>query len=271
MNRRFKDKIVIITGSSQGIGKALAELMGQYNAKIVINARNAEKVNQAVNVLTQKGITAEAFIGDITDAAVAADLIAFTIRKFGRIDILVNNAGVSMRGVIDTLSYEVIQQTYYINTIAPYNLTRLALPYLKESAGSVVFISSLAGLRGLPVISVYSSAKMALTALAQSLRVEYGSYGIHVGIVYVGITKIEEGKTAIGHDGKPVVLDKREGRFKDTPEKVADKIAQNIYYRKKKSVIGIPGKIFFFLSRVTPGLLEWLVTRSHKKMGKLYK
>lgn len=176
-----------------------------------------------------------------------------------------------MRGMIETVSPSVMTYIYQVNSIAPLMLTKMALPHLKKTKGSVVFISSLAGLRGLPFISIYCSAKMALTAIAQALRIEHAADRIHIGIVYVGITKIEADKTAIGANGEQVQLEERTGMFKATPELVAEKIVQHISRRKKQTVIGLPGKLFFVLSRYFPGIVELMVKRSYKKMSKLYK
>lgn len=271
MNRSFTQKVVIITGSSMGIGKALAKYLGRRNAKIVLNARTKDKLLATEQELKKEGFEVISFAGDITKEEEAKGLINFTLQHYGKIDILVNNAGVSMRGMIETLSTDVISFIYQVNAIAPLILTRMALPEIKKTKGSIVFVSSLAGLRGLPFISVYCSAKMSLTGITQALRVEHYADNIHIGLVYVGITKIEAGKTAIGADGTLVLLAERKGYFKDTPEKIAQKIAQNILSRKKNTVVGIPGKIFAFLSRYFPNLLEMMVTRSYKKMQRLYK
>nr|WP_294904096.1 SDR family oxidoreductase [uncultured Lacibacter sp.] len=271
MSDLFDGKVIIITGSSMGIGKALAKNTGYRKAKIVLNARSAEKLAATERELKQFGFDVCSFTGDVTKEEDCNKLIDFTIKQHGRIDILVNNAGASMRGMIETVSPSVMTYIYQVNSIAPLMLTKIALPHLKKTKGSVVFISSLAGLRGLPFISIYCSAKMALTAIAQALRVEHAADNVHVGIVYVGITKIEADKTAIGANGELVPLEERTGMFKATPETVADRIVQNIRRRKKQTVIGIPGKLFFFLSRYFPGIIELMVKRSYKKMSKLYK
>ncbi len=271
MSVSFEQKVVIITGSSMGIGKALAKNLGHRNAKIVLNARSAEKLVATEKELRQAGFDVCSFAGDVTKEEDSIALIDFAIRQYGRIDVLVNNAGASMRGMIETVSPAVMTYMYQVNSIAPLMLTKIALPHIKKNKGSIVFISSLAGLRGLPFISIYCSAKMALTAIAQALRIEHAADKVHVGIVYVGITKIEADKTAIGANGELVQLEERKGAFKDSPETVAQKIVQNISSRKNQTVVGIPGKLFFFLSRYFPGILEMMVKRSYKKMNKLYK
>ena len=125
--------------------------------------------------------------------------------------------------------------------------------------------------RGLPSLSVYSSAKMALTSIAETLRIEHRHDGIHIGIVYVGYTEVEKGKTTINADGTPVELGERKSRLSETIDNVAKKIAGNISSRKKRTVIGVPGKFYAFLVRYFPATLEMMVHRSYRKMKDLYK
>lgn len=270
MKNDFDKKVVIITGSSMGIGKSLAKRLGSYGARLVLNGRNEEKLVATEKELKDLGYETLSVPGDITIEADCRNLIVNTLQRFGRIDVLVNNAGVSMRGTIGQLSPSVMATVFNTNTIGPIMLTQMALPYIRQSKGSIVFISSLAGLRGLPFISVYSAAKMALTAIVEALRVESKADDIHVGLVHVGYTEVEPGKTTIGVDGKLITLDKRKGFFTSTSETVAKKIAINISKRRSRTVIGVPGKLFDFLVRFLPGILEMAVLRSYGRMKKIY-
>ena len=270
MKYNVNEKVVIITGSSMGIGKSLATLLGGKGAKLVINGRDLEKLENARVELTGRGYKVFSFNGDITNEADCRRLVEETLDQFGRIDVLVNNAGVSMRGTIDQLSNQVVSSIFEINAIAPVILTQMVLPHIVKSKGSVVFISSLAGLYGLPFISVYSAAKMSLTAIAEALQIESRLNGIHVGLVYVGITEIEKGKAAIGPTGLPVVLQERKGLFTATKEQVAMKILQNIEKRKKRTVIGISGKFYDFLVRHFPAIVGLILKYKYNKTSKYY-
>jgi len=270
MKYNFSGKVIIITGSSMGIGKSLANLLGKNHARLVINGRNQEKLLATEKELKDQGYEVISFAGDVTREMDCKNLVDITLRHFGQIDVLVNNAGVSMRGTIEQLIPDVISTVFKVNAIAPVMLTQMALPHIKQTKGSIIFISSLAGLRGLPFISVYSAAKMALTAVAEALRVENKLDGIHIGLVHVGYTEIEPGKTAINYDGKPIFLAERKGYFNDTTERVAKEIAINISGRKKRTVIGVPGKLYSLLVRYFPGILELMVIKSHQKMKKFY-
>lgn len=267
----FRDKVAIITGSSMGIGKAVAAILAKQGAKVVLNGRNQEKLNATTQELTERGYNIVNVQGDISNEHDCSRLIATTIERFGRIDILINNAGVSMRGEVQELSPDLINTVFQINTIGPFMLSQMVLPHLKKTKGSIVFVSSLAGLRGLPHLSGYSASKMALTALAESLRVEHLKDGIHIGLVYAGYTEIEKGKTTLNAEGQPVRLDERTGNLQHTIDEVAEKIVYHIAKRKKQTVIGVTGYLYAFLVKQFPSLTERILSHQHIKMTKIYK
>lgn len=267
----FRDNVAIITGSSMGIGKAIASKLAKQGAKVVLNGRNQEKLNATTQELTELGHNIVSIQGDISNENDCRRLVSTTIEQFGRIDILINNAGVSMRGMVQELSPALINTVFQINTIGPFMLCQMALPHLKKTMGSIVFISSLAGLRGLPNLSAYSASKMALTALAESLRIEHLKDGLHIGLVYAGYTEIEEGKTTLNAEGQPVRLEERTGNLQHSIDEVAEKIIYNLANRKKQTVIGVTGYLYAFLLKLFPGLTDLIISHQHKKMSKIYK
>ena len=270
MRNNFDGKVIIITGSSMGIGKALAFYLGKHKGKLVINGRDSAKLLSTEMELKNLGHDVISFNGDITNEVDCKNLIEISLQHYGRIDVLINNAGVSMRGTLEQLSPDVISKIFKVNTIGPVMLTQMALPHIRQSKGSIVFISSLAGLQGLPAINIYSAAKMALTAIAEALWIETKLDPIHIGIVYVGITEIEPGKTAIGADGSLIPLNERKDFSTHTTGEVAKKIAEHITYRKKKTYIGTIAKLYAFLARYFPGVLGFLVSKSYRKMDKRF-
>lgn len=267
----FDQKVVIITGSSVGIGKSIALLLGKQNAHIVLNARNEDKLLAAETELKTAGCNVISYVGDVTKEEDCDGLITKAIEHYGKIDVLINNAGVSMRGMLAELSPGLISTIFNTNTIAPILLSQKAIPHIKQTEGSILFISSLAALRGLPFISIYCASKMALTAVAESMRVETKADGIHVGLVYVGFTKTEKDKTALNASGKPILLAERKGIFNNSTNNVAKKISRNIELRKNKTVIGVSGNLYYFLSKFFPGLLELIIVKSQFNVDKLSK
>ena len=182
---QIKDKVIIVTGSSAGLGRELAKQLAQRGARVVMNGRNEERLNRTVSEFMAKGFDVHGIAADAGSPEQSKKLVNETLEKFGRIDILVNNAGGGMRGFFEEMADEGIQEVLNKNLMSATYMTRHALHSIRESKGSIVFISSVAGRFGFPFLSVYSMAKMALTALIQSLRIELKGSGVHLGILYV--------------------------------------------------------------------------------------
>jgi meso-butanediol dehydrogenase/(S,S)-butanediol dehydrogenase/diacetyl reductase len=265
----FQGKVAVITGSSMGIGKATADLLGSLGARLVLNGRNPERLQKTRDMLLAKGYAVLAVQGDVSKAEDCERLIVETVRHYGRLDILVNNAGMSSRGYFEELDPRVFKDMMDINFLGCVYPTRFALPYLKESRGSVVFISSVAGIRGLPETSLYCASKMALTSIAESLKVELAEYHIHVGIIYVGITRNEAGKQVIGKDGVPIPLQSRDQRKADSPEKVAQAIVRTIRKRQFKKILSGLGKLNYVANLLFPRLVDKVLVRAKEKIRKM--
>lgn len=264
----LKNKVAIITGSSQGIGKATALQLAKLGAKLVLNGRNEERLNKAVADLKSAGADVIGVVGDVGDVDQAQNLIDKTIEKFGRLDILVNNAGVSMRGDFAELKPDVFNQVFNTNVIGVTNLTIPAMKHLKANKGSLIFISSLAGIRGLPGLSAYCSSKMALRAIAESIRIEEAGSGLHVGLIQVGITEIEFAKQTVGADGNLQTISDR-SKFKVmSMDSVAQAVVKNIKKRKFVTTLSPIGKVNAMMQSVMPSVVEKVLIRSIDKIKK---
>ena len=265
MHTYFKHKVIIITGSNQGIGRELAFQLGSYGAKIVINARNKEKLDLVLSHLKDKNIDAIALNGDISNPDFCQELITQTISHFGQLDVLINNAGMSAKASLEEGSLNVFKKVIDINLMGTVYASKFAIPHLKKSQGSLLFISSLAGIHGLPFFTSYSTSKMALTALADSLRLELNGQNVHVGTAYVGFTETAADKTFYNKKGELEVLKKRKN-VKATPLPVtADKIIKQIKKRKKSHYHGLMGKLNNFMNRLSPGFVEFFIKKSLHK------
>lgn len=271
MKKDLHGKVVLITGSSTGIGKCLAIHLGKSGAKVVLNARNKERLLQTLQELQSMSIDCIALNYDISDYHQCEEIVEQTLKHYGQLDILVQNAGISMRGPVSRLNPRVVDMIFHTNLLAPYYLSSIALPELQKTEGSMVFISSLAGLRGLPFLSAYSSAKMGLTGLVEALQLEHLSDKVNIGIVYVGITKNDVGKTTIGHQGEAIPLDERKGVFTKSIDEVAISIKNHILKRKRKTVIGVSGKVYYFITRYTPWLVKISLKAGLSKMKGYYR
>ena len=261
----FKDKIVVITGSSMGIGKSLALKLAQMGSKVVLNGRNKERLDQTFKEFCDQNFDALAINGDISNPYDCELLISKTIEKYGSIDIIVNNAGISSFGDVDDLTPETARKVMDVNYLGSHFVSHYAIPYLKKSKGHLIFIGSLAGIFGLPSFSVYSASKMALTSLAESLKIELNTFGIHVGIIYLGFTKNDTDKMMLDKSGS-LIPQRNNSEFKPVPrEIVVSQILNHIQKRTFKSVLTPLGKIMVFINKFFPSLLTTILTRTYNQ------
>ena len=265
---KLKGKVVIVTGSSRGIGKAVALLLAQKGAKVVINGRNPERLQKAVSEFELKNLLVTAIEADIGNSQACERLVDQTIDLHGKLDILINNAGLSMEGTIADSQPGVFQQIIETNILGHLFPTQKALPHIVKTKGSIVFISSIAGLLGLPKFAAYSSSKMALTALAQSLRIENNNTGIHIGLNYLGFVENEMNKTYLNEYGELKIMPKRKGFAKMSIQKVAVKIVRGIELHKKNIIFSNIGRLLDVAQRFFPGLLEYFMIKAYRKQQK---
>ncbi|MGB3850957.1 MAG: SDR family oxidoreductase [Tunicatimonas sp.] len=265
----FHGKVIIITGSGSGIGKATARMAGQQGGRVVLNGRNAEKLERAEQSLRALGVTVLAVVADVATVAGAQYLVDATLQHYGKIDILINNAGMSSRGYFASLAPAVMEDMLRINVLGSLYPTRAALAALKETHGSVVFVSSVAGIRGLPETSLYCASKMALTSVAESLRVELWEDRIHVGIVYVGITQNDHGKQVIDADGTRIPLRQRDQGRAQTPQAVAKSVLRLIRRRRFKTTLTILGKVNRWANVLFPRVVDIFLVRSKDRIARM--
>ena len=244
----FAEKVVVITGSSKGIGKAIALKLGQYGAKVVLNGRSLEALLNTESELKQAGIDCLAVQADVSLVDGAKKLIEDAVSWYGKIDDVVNNSGIAVRGLFTETEPSTWQKVIQANTMSYVFVTHFAIPHLKNTHGSIVFISSIGGRAGLPGHGAYSFSKMPLTSLAQTLDLELQKDQIHVGIVYVGFTRNDPLKTITNGAGEIRKLQPRNENLLMEPEKVAVSIANLIRRRKRKKVLTMIGhaQTFFY-------------------------
>ena len=261
----FTGKVAIITGSSRGIGKAIALELAKKGAFIVLNGRNSSRLQSALEEVSKIQSKVVSYCCDVSNADQSVELIKTAISNFGKLDILINNVGVSMRGEVADLNPSVFQKVFESNVYGSVNPTIPALKEIRKTQGSIVFISSLAGIRGLPYLSAYSSSKMALRAIAESIRIEEKVNNVHVGLILVGITQIEHNKETISSDGSKKILKKRDAAKVDSTERVAQKVLGNIKKQKFITTLTLIGKLNQFLQARFPMLVEKIILKNLAK------
>ena len=250
----------LISGSSRGIGKAVAERLAARGARVMLNGRNEEVLAEAVADLRRQGCDAEGAAGDVGTLDACRRIVMRTVERFGRLDILVNNAGISACGSVAETEPEVFQRLLTVNLVGPLLLSREALPHLRAAGGSIVFCSSIAGLAGLPGYAAYSLSKMPLTALRQNLAMENRDAGVFVGINYIGFTENEARKTMMSADGRSVPVPKRRVRTKSR-EAVARRIVRGIERRRPRQYFSVLAFLMRWSCALAPTLLERVIPR----------
>jgi len=264
----MKDKVVIITGGSSGIGKALARQFGEKGSKIVITGRRIEELNQTVEELRQKGIEIIACQSDVTNLQDNLKMVEEAINTYGRIDVLINNAGISMRALFQDVELKVIQQVMDINFFGAVNATHCCLPHILKTKGSIIGISSTAGYRGLPGRTGYSASKFALNGFLEALRTELHKSGVHVLTACPGFTSSNIRKRSLTKDGTNQGESPREEEKMMSAEECAMHIYKASVKRKKTLILTIEGKLTVFLNKWMSGYLDKLVYKSMAKENK---
>ncbi|MCX6266966.1 MAG: SDR family oxidoreductase [Bacteroidetes bacterium] len=251
----MKDKVVIITGASSGIGKALAFEFARLGAKVVVASRSGVSDPELFKLSSE--------ILDIpTDVTIESDcklLIQKAVKKFGRIDILVNNAGISMRALFSEVSLDVIRQLMDTNFWGTVYCTKFALPYLLESKGSLVGVSSIAGYKGLPGRTGYSASKFAMQGFLEVVRIENMKKGLHVLIACPGFTASNIRNVALSKDGSAQGETPLDESKLMTAQQVAVEIILAIKNRKERLILTTMGKITVLLNKFFPKFMDKMV------------
>lgn len=248
----MKDKVVVITGGSSGIGKACAEVFGRAGAKIVITGRKEKPLQEVVKALNDSNIVCMGIIANADSEEDNANVIADTIRNFGKIDVLINNAGISMRALFEECELSVIRQVMETNFFGMVYATKFALPHIIATKGSVVGISSIAGFRGLPARSGYSASKFAMNGFLEALRTEMIPKDVHVLTAAPGFTASNIRNTALSKDGTPQGESPRDEQKMMSAEEVARHILRAVEKRKPELVLTGQGKLTVFLNKWLP-------------------
>ena len=261
----MKDKVIIITGGSSGIGKALAEVFGKNCSKILITGRNKVDLDQTVSDLKLIGIEINGFVADASIEDDNKKMAAEAMRLFGRIDILINNAGITMRALFEEVDLSVVKKVMGVNFYGALYATQACLPEIIKNKGSIVGISSVAGFRGLPGRIGYSASKFALNGFLEVLRTEMLYRGVHVLTACPGFTASNTRKRALNKDGNAQGESPRDESKMMTAEECALHIYKATLKRKKMLVMTTLGRFTIFLNKWFPSLTDKLV---YKVMAK---
>lgn len=261
----MKDRVVIITGGSSGIGKALAIKFGLEGSKVVITGRSPLELEAAASELKNHGIEVLAVQADVTKMSDNLLMAERTLERFGRIDILINNAGISMRAMFAEVDLEVIRKVMEINFFGVLQATQVCMEEIRKNKGSVVGISSIAGFRGLPGRAGYSASKFALNGFLEVLRTEYLHTGVHILTACPGFTASNIRVRALTWDGSIQKESSKDESSIMSAEECAAHIYKAVVKRKKYLVLTNQGKLIVWINKWFPALADKLVYNAMKK------
>ncbi|MBO3699148.1 SDR family oxidoreductase [Roseivirga sp. E12] len=255
----MKDKVVIITGASSGIGKALALEFGKLGAKVVITGRNEERLKEVSKALDALNTPNLCLKLDVAKESDNESLVNQTLEAFGKIDILINNAGISMRALLEEIEMDVFRKVMEINFNGTLYATKCCLPHILKTKGSIVGISSINGYRGTPARTAYTASKYAMNGFFESLRTEVMHRGVHVLVACPGFTGTNIRNAALTADGTSQGESPRDEGKMMTAEEVAQGIIKAIRKRKRDIVFTTQGKLAVFLNKWMPGRMDKIV------------
>lgn len=256
--RQLKGSRAIITGASSGIGHALALEFAREGVRLVVNARRADRLAQLAEAIAEVKGEVQTVAGDVIDPATRQKLIDVALANYGGLDILVNNAGIGAFGRFDSADPERLRRVMEVNFFALVELTRLALPLLKQGTEPlIVNISSVLGHRAVPRSLEYCASKFAVEGFSQSLRVELMPFGIDVLVVCPGLTQTEFTANSIDATSKP-----------DWPQHpgmpaqyVAQKTVRAIQSGQREIMPFAWGKFLCWMNRIAPSLVDRYLAR----------
>lgn len=259
-----RERVVILTGATQGIGRATAQVLAQAGCKLALAARSVPDLETLRDTLNSAGYQAVAVPTDMGNTAQAAALAQQTAAAFGKIDVVINNAAISVRDRVIDLDEAEARRVMDVNYFGPVALIQATLPHLKANpeGGLIINVSSIVGRRAMPGIAGYCASKAALEKMAESLRVELKADHIRVSTVYPGVTATEFNQNSLGRsqEGR-----QRRGRMGVPPDRVAKAILNTIHHEQRDVFITLYDRIFVTASALLPWLMDRLLSRHFER------
>lgn len=260
----FRGQVVIITGASSGIGKALAIQLARQGAKLAIAARRVDRLEQVAAGCRSLGGEVLVVPTDVADENQCKTLVENTIAAFGRVDMFIHSAGFAATALFDDLpDLNLFRHLLGVNFMGAVHCTFFSLPYLKQTRGRIVMISSLGGKVALPYNTPYCSSKYALHGFSDALRMELYQHHVSMTMVCPYWVATEFHAAQLNKDGVP----RGEARGKDfytnrtmTAERCAEMTLKAAFKRRREILMG-PGTLAVWLKLLAPGLLDWAVVK----------
>jgi short-subunit dehydrogenase len=261
----FQNKVVIVTGASSGIGRAMARAFAGKKAMVILASRNEKALEAVKSEICATGGSAVIFPTDVTQEEQCRVLIEKTVQTYGKIDILVNNAGISMRSNFRDVHLDVLRKLMDTNFWGTVYCTKYALPHILRQKGSIVGISSICGITPLPGRTGYAASKHAIKGFLESLRLEISPGNLHVMLVHPTFTASNIRYAALNSTGHPQGETPLEENKLMTAERVAQEVLSGIEQRKKNVILSAKGRMITWIYRHLPNLAERFILEEMKK------
>jgi short-subunit dehydrogenase len=259
----MKDRRIILTGASEGIGRALALALASRGARLALAARDRERLESLAQECRTRGGEALAVPTDVTNQQDLEWLVAETVKSFGGLDAVIHNAGITMWSRFDALQdFTIFERIMEVNYLAPVRLTALTLPHLRQSRGLIVAVASLAGLTGVPERSGYAASKHAMIGFFDSLRIELAGTGVDVSVVAPDFVVSEIHKRAIGPDGEPLGASPMMQQKIMTADECAARIVRAMEKRQRLLLMSRRGRLGRWLKLLAPAVIDRIAARA---------
>ncbi len=269
MDQFFNNKVVAVTGGSEGIGKALVDALLKNGAKVATCGRNYDKLYQLQTSYSGKPLITHA--ADVSNENDCSNFIEEAVKTFGRLDILINNAGISMRALFNEVDLTALQKVMNVNFWGTVYCTKYALPHILKQKGTVVGVSSVAGYRGLPGRTGYNASKFAVQGFLEALRTELLSSGVNVMWVCPGFTASNIRNAALTKDGTSQGFTPLDEGSLMSAEDCATITLSAIAKRKRTLIYTFADKRTVWMNNLLPSLTDKLVRKFFYKGEELVK
>ena len=257
MSYSLNNKVVVITGASEGIGAALARELARLKCRLVLAARRQDALDEAAKDCRTLGGEAITVTCDVTDQAQCEQLIQKTIETFGCLDVLVNNAGVSMHAwfedITDLSTYE---RLFKINVMGPIYCTHAALPALKKTGGLIVGVSSLAGKTGVPARTTYCTSKFAMSGFFEALRIELAGSGVDVTMIFPGVVATEIRRNGLNADGQRAGVSGLAEKGAMSVAQCVSEMIDAMKARKREWIMTPKARLGMVVKALAPGVVD---------------
>jgi NAD(P)-dependent dehydrogenase (short-subunit alcohol dehydrogenase family) len=259
----FTGQVIVVTGASEGIGRAFCRALAPQRCRLVLAARSGERLSTLQREVEGLGSEALVVTTDVTDESACKRLVETTVSQWGQIDVLVCNAGATMWTLLSDLEdTSVFERLMRLNYLGSAWCTYYALPHLRESRGRIVGVSSVAGLTGVPTRTAYAASKHAMFGFFDSLRVELRETGVSVTMIAPDFVVSEIHRRALGPDGAPLGDSPlQEGKVM-TADECARLMVKAVERRERLLIPSLRGRVGRWIKMLSPGLVDSIAAKA---------